>query len=727
MSSVSAPSRCAAPTVSGWVEARSCGASGSDFQCRAITRAGSAELEVDDPGDFQVGQEVTVSGCRIHYYGTVYNDREPYYGRNLKPLGEEIEVRGLDQGIAWQTFLLHITDSHPTRFSWMTVAPEHQRKATTQPILKRHWAWNREQVPVTAKWVPLSDGVSIRFRKKNWLPGQCIALHARNRLLARILAIRGKTIVLDRKASAGSDRAVVRHFDQDALQRAVDRAVAAGMGLFIPPGRYRLDTGLWIRNASLRVEGVDSDHTVLDVTEAHTAAFWIAGGRNVAIRNLSMVGHTGFLEMPANVEFFTATGHPFYPMANQQMEVKGCAAANIVSTEHLLFEDVRVSRMASEAFYLHGSDRYGTPPYVQFQHDGMPELRKQYTKSCVYHRCHVSDCGFNVFNNNDYAENTEILHCHVERTANFCESPSRFTRIIGNYVKDGCATSVHLGARPKSRVGPRRLAGAHAIIADNVFEGGVFSGGIAIGKTASNVTITGNVFVGFSKENAICIWGGDRVIVSGNQIDLTCVDGNPDNQRCGVNVETSGVIVSGNHIYADGKVASKATGIGIAHHVTGLHVHDNIIENCGDGVVAGARVYVPDGRGGGAFAFLPTASTVTAVVNALTFTCSALPPMRDLTGKSNRWMLRWMSGRHKGDDASIRVLSPDGCRITTTGRHAPDAGDQFIVYPERYDWQIHNNTIRDCGRPLEVDLPGSQDGLVLRDNTVSCCPPRRRR
>ena len=595
MNAKSSPSSCAVPHASGWVDARACGASGSDFQCRAVARAGSAELKVDDPGDFQVGQEVTVSDCRIHHYGTVYNDREPYYGRNIKPLVDELEVRGLDPGKTWQTFLLHITASQPTTFSWMTVAPEHQRKVTTHPILKRHWAWNGEHVPLPDGWFPLTDGVEIRFRKKDWRVGQCVAFHARNRLVAKIVDVRGRKLLLERKAEKDAETAVVRHFDQTALQRAVDQAIAEKKGLFIPAGRYRLDAGLWIRNASLNVEGTHPDHVLLDVTEAHTAVFWMAGGREVAIRNLGMIGHTGFLEMPANVEFVTASGHAFFPMANQQMEVKGCAAANIVSTERLLFEDVKVSRMASEAFYLHGSDRYGAPPYVQFQHDGMPELQKQYTKSCIFHRCQAFDCGFNVFNNNDYAENTEILHCHVERAANFCENPSRFTRIIGNYVKDGCSTSVHLGAQPDDNGGLRKIAGAHAIITDNVFEGGIFSGGIAIGKTASNVTIANNLFIGFSKETAICIWGGDRVIISGNHIDLTRVEDNPDNQRCGISIETSGVIVFGNHIYADGELAEKATGINIADHVVGIHIHDNIIENCLNGLVTGARVYVPAG------------------------------------------------------------------------------------------------------------------------------------
>lgn len=712
--------------VSGWIDASSCGASGSECQCRARTRKGSNVLEVDNPGDFQIGQEISVSGCNLHYYGTVYSEKEPYDSRNIKPLRDEIELRGLEDSKTWQTFIIHITDSHPVRFAWMAVSPEYQKKATTHPVLKRHWAWNEENLKIPEGWRPLADGVEIRFRKKDWRAGQCIAFHARNRLIARITGVSGRRLELDSKTSCDSDEALARHHDQAALQKAVDRAVAEGKGLFIPPGRYRLERGLWIRNASLRVEGAHQDHVLLDVSEAHASAFWIAGGRNVAIKNLGMIGHTGFLEMPANVEFFTATGHPFYPMANQQMEVKGCAAANIVSTEHLLFEDVKVSRMASEAFYLHGSDRYGRPPYVQFQHAGMRGLRRQYTKSCVFHRCHAFDCAFNVFNNNDYAENTEILHCHVERAVNFCENAGRFTRIVGNYVKDGCSTSVHMGARPWHRGTYRKIAGAHAIITDNVFEGGRFSGGIAVGAGAANVTIANNIFVGFSKETAICIWGGDRVIVSGNHIDLTRVENNPDNQRCGIDVETSGVIVSGNHIHADGGLAKKATGISIAHHAIGLQIHDNLIENCGDGVVAGARTYVPTVRGGGAFAFLPTASAVNAVVNAQTFTCSALPPMRDFTGNSNRWMLRWMSGRHKGTEAWIRVLSADGCRITTAGRHAPDPGDKLIVYPERYDWQIHNNTIRDCRRPLEMDLPGSRDGLVLKDNTVSRRPSRRR-
>ncbi len=736
---MSPSSKFASPPASAWLDAASCGASGSEYQCRSTARKGSNFFEVDNPGDFQIGQEVEVSGCNIHHYGTVYNEKEPYYGRNIRPIEDEIELRGLEKGRAWQTFIVHFTSSSPVKFNWMAVSPEYQKRTTTHPVLKRHWAWNEENLKLPEGWMRLTDGVEILFKKKDWLPGQCISFHARNRLIANIVDIQGKKLVLDKPAGCDSRDALLRHHDQRALQSAVDRAIAEKKSLFLPAGRYRLDSGLWIKNVSLRMEGAHMDNTILDVSEAHTAVFWIAGGREVAIRNLGMTGHTGFLEMPANVEFFTATGHPFYPMANQQMEVKGCAAANIVGTEHLLFEDLKVSRMASEAYYLHGSDRYGTKPYVQFQHDKMPELQKQYTKSCVFHRCHAYDCGFNIFNNNDHAENTEILHCHVERAANFCENPSRFTRIIGNYVKDGCSTSVHLGARPKQDGKFRKIAGAHAIITDNVFEGGTYSGGIAIGKTASNVTVANNIFVGFSKETAICIWGGDRVIVTGNHIDLTRVEDNPDNQRCGVSIETSNVIVSNNQIYADGEIAEKATGINIADHVVNISVHDNMIENCNDGLVSGARIYVPKG-GKGSFEFMHTESEILEIEDSVSFRCKPLPPLCKLGESGNRWKLKWISGRNKGKETIARKVSPDGQDIIITYSAAPDGqqivlekklsmkkGDRFIIYPARYNWRIHGNTIVSCRNPFSFSPPGADNDVFVKENTcrqISCREPR---
>lgn len=697
------------------IDARSCGASGSEFQATGAIRTGTNEITVQDVGDFQPGQWVSVSGCCVHYYGTLYNAAEPYFAKNQRPLADEIELRGLDEGKAWQTFLVHFEKADPVAFRWMAIDPARQTLATHHPILHRHWDWQGRGAPISGEWVTLLDGVQMRFRRRDWTPGESIAFHARNRLLAQITAIRGNTLVLSERANRNAPNALVRHHDQAALQAALDRAIAERKTLFIPAGRYRLSTGLWIRNATVRIEGTHREHTTLDISEDHTAVFWIAGGREVVIRNLGMVGHTGFMELPSNVSFSTSTGFAFWPTANQQMEIKGCAAVNAVSTEHLLFEDLKVTRMASEAFYLHGSDRYGTPPYIQAPHEGMPELQKQYTKSCTYHRCQVSDCGFNAFNNNDAAENTCILHCHVERMSNFCENASRFTRIIGNYVKDGCATSVHGG----SAADPARVGSTQAIIADNVFEAGVFGGGISIGHSATQVTVANNLFVGYSKESAIFILGGRRIIVTGNHIDLTRLGGNPDNARCGICVEASNVTLADNHIYARGERSEKVTGIHVADDAVNVHIHDNLIENCQCGLRTGRRVYVGEGEEG-RFQFHHTESSLIEAIGPCTFRAGALPPICDHAPGYGDWRLHWLTGPHAGRTATIKQYDSATQQVTLKEEMPLHAGNRFAIYPHWANWRIHHNSFVGCEHPLTVELLDAQ-GVCLQENAIS--PP----
>ncbi|MFA7158987.1 MAG: right-handed parallel beta-helix repeat-containing protein [Kiritimatiellia bacterium] len=703
------------PCPNGWINACECGASGSEFQASGRAKAGSNEIAVDDIGDFKVGQEVAVYGCHLHHYGTVYNAEAPYFARNQKPLAGEAELRGLDAGKLWQTFIVHFDKTDPVTFSWMAVDTVHQTKVRHHPVLHREWCWQGKNMPVTNDWMTLADGVQIRFRKLDWQAGESISFHARNRLLARIEGIRGKNLVLDSKANLDADGVKVRHHDQSALQAALDRAVAERKGLFIPAGRYRLSKGVWIINATVRIEGAHRDQTTLDISDDHTAVFWISGGQEVVIRNLGMVGHTGFLELPANTHFPTATGFAYWPTANQQMEIKGCAAANFVGTEHLLFEDLKVSRMASEAFYSHGADRYGLPPYIQAPHEGRPELLKQYTKSCVFHRCHVSDCGFNAFNNNDHAENTSILHCHVERATNFCENASRFTRIIGNYVLDGCATSVHGGSADD----PRKIGPTQAVIADNVFEGGTLSGGVSVGNHATQVVVANNIFIGYSKESAIFILGGRRVVVSGNHIDLTRIENNPDNERCGICVEASNVIIADNHVYVRGERSEKATGIHVADHAVNIHIHDNIIENCQDGFRTGRRDYVPQGEGG-RFEFRHTGAEVGEVIDRRRFRASSLPMLCDDAAPYRGWNLRWLTGPNAGRTTAIEGYERKD-RIVALKDDIPlQAGEKFAVYPRSANWQIHHNTIAGCTRPMTIDLLGLE-GVNIKDNIIS--PP----
>jgi hypothetical protein len=703
-----------------WINAADCGASGSEFATTGKITAGSNEITLKDIGDFQVGQEVAASGCCLHYYGTLYNEAEPYLAKNQKVLSDELEFRGLDKDKTWQTFVIHFQKTKPASFNWMVIDPDFQKKRCNHPLYTQayKWDWQEKELPLNKDWFTLSNGVQARFTKLDWSPGESVSFHARNRLLAKIVAIKDKTLVLSKSANLDATDAVVRHHDQLALQSALEKAATEKKSLFIPSGRYFLDSGLWIKNTSLRIEGADREHTTLDVTEDNTAVFWIAGGKDVAVRNLGMAGHTGFMKLPGNTNFKTASGFTFWPTANQQMEVKGCAAANIVSTEHLLFENLNITGMASEAFYLHGSCRYAKKPFIQAPHENMPELQKQYTKSCIFHRCNVFDCAFNAFNNNDQGENTSILHCHVERIGNFCETGGRFLKIIGNYAKDCHFLSVNGHGRSEN---PEEIDIGQAIISDNIFEGGAWGYGLNINNPISKVIISNNLFIACSKAPAIGINnrgqrgfpGKATISITGNNIDLSLREQFPDYKRVGIVVQGSNVIIANNHIYDHGNEVKKTTGISISNDSTNIHVHDNIINNCYNGIRNGSRTYIDGINGNGDFKFLHSESEVEEALGTDSFEDKLLLYLSCYQG----WKLRWLTGHNAGKVSIIKSFDHQTRTLKLGEKLEMQAGDRFEVCPEFSNWQIHNNTIENCIKPLKVDM-FSPEGIFLKDNVI---------
>lgn len=554
-----------------WIDASDYGATGSTFTSEGTMHAGSDELELRDIGDFKPGQWITAQGCFYHTYGMLYNQAAPYLGKNQRKLDGEIEIDGLDNADDHLIFIIHFFADN--LFSWMAVDARYQTKLKTIPVIRKDWIWQGEKIPVTDKGFDLLGGVRIRFRKTDWRRGESISFHVRNRLLAKISGVRGNTLELDRKANCTCMLSRVKHEDNAALQTALDAAIAEKKSLFIPTGHYRLTDGLWIRNASVRIEGAGRVHTLLDVSEANTACFWIAGGREVTICKLGMTGHTGFLDLASNSSWTTATGFAFWPTANQQMEVRGCAAINAVSTQHMLFEDLDISRMASEAIYLHGSDRTGKPPYIQHEFEEFTGLDKQYQKTCIIHRCNGYDCAFNLFNNNDFAEDTIISECRAEHVGNFCENASEFSRFTNNHVIDGSAITI--------------CARGNAVVSGNVFEGGITGGGISV--SAGNVIIENNIFKNYSKESPLWLFGEGPIIVRGNLIDLTPSGNNPSHVREAMVISAKNVMVSDNHIEGGGQ--SDTGGFQITPSANRLFLHDNLISGCDFGMRYAERTW----------------------------------------------------------------------------------------------------------------------------------------
>jgi hypothetical protein len=106
----------------GWLNARDCGASGSNFQTTAAATAGSRRIVVANVGDFKPGQGVMVSKCNIHY--PRHDQDNTLWGPHdrraaFRPLRGEVEVRGYD-GVtgSWVTYVLDIPPGSPSRFRW---------------------------------------------------------------------------------------------------------------------------------------------------------------------------------------------------------------------------------------------------------------------------------------------------------------------------------------------------------------------------------------------------------------------------------------------------------------------------------------------------------------------------------------------------------------------------------------------------------------------------------
>ncbi len=698
-----------------WLHAGECGASGSEVETRAAAAAGNPVIEADDSGDFSPGQWVSVSRCHVHYSDTrIFEAGASIYGQP-RPAGfaGRVECRGFDDArVPWQVFVLHVNRDPPGTFDWLVIDPAFQPN-------HRRWTWQGRGVPLESGWQSLMDGVEVRFLDARWEPGQLLAFHARSRLVARIRAVERRRLTLDACPNRTVDDAVVRHLDQAPLQAAVERAAAERRPLFLPAGRYRLLTGLALNNLALRVEGAGADRTILDISDGCGAVFQMQGGREVTVRNLGMVGHTGLNELPW-YSIRLATGRGYWPNA-----LKPCAAAHIAATERVLFEDVAARRMATEAFYSGGPDRFGAD-----ESGDEPSAPRPYTKSITYHRCRVSDCAANAFNNNDLAENTRILNCHVENVHNFWEGASRFTRILGNYCRNAHCGSI--GNISRLRPLLLRLGSGQAVIANNVFEGGTFGAGLSIGYAPTQVVVADNLFVNFSNATAISITGlasGARaypargVIVRGNLIDLTHVAGQLDRERAGIAVGASNVIVADNQIVVRGPAPANVAGIQVSELAVNVRVHDNLIDNCAWGLRTGFPVpefAVATGAYEGLRQSLATEGTVAEVLGAATWRVSGLPTPWEFASYGG-WVLHGLSGGLSDRVATVADYDLHARVLTLAAPLPARAGERFAIAPAAANWDLHHNTLAGCRQPVRLEGYGSVSSRFA-DNLVVCPP-----
>ena len=653
----------------GWLNVKDFGASGSEFETTATTTAGSDQVTVAEVGDLRAGQRVSVSRCNIRYLRpTLYGPGEPY--ATSRPLDDALEIRGYDGSSgSWLAYLLEVDGADPVTFRW-------------KGDLAKPWA--AAKVPVTYDWQQLSGGTEIRFKRRQWKPGELVTFSARDQLVSTIEKIEGKVLTLEDIANRTAAGAVVHHTDQTAIQKAIELAIRRKCNLFFPAGHYRIPGGLHLANAAgLRLEGASAESTVLDISDGEGSCFGLSGGTEVTICNFTMVGHTGLAQAPRS---FTTSG-----------------------TERVLIENVHASRMASECFYAQGPARAGK------------EEPKQYQKSLTYLRCSVTDCAANAFNNNDRGENTSILYCRVDGAGwHAAEMPARFLRVVGCYFRNTGAVTI--GDMSHRYEDLHELGCGQAMVRDNVFEGIGRCGGVAVNHGSSQVVISGNLFINFNgpaitvsshtvrpslpwfTPDAPLNWGSfpsHNAVVSGNIIDMTYAGTNPAN-RVGIQVDASEVTIADNQVYVRGRCDPRVTGIKLGEPALCLNVHDNLIHNCGAGLVTG--------RAG---------SRVTQVIDSATFLEASLPLEWRYTHQYQGWNIAWIHNKQVAGTSAIESFDPGTLRFKLKAPRDLKVGDAFEVFPSgSANWSIHDNTITGCRQPLVLDCYGSETSLV-RDNLLT--------
>jgi hypothetical protein len=680
----------------GWLNVKEMGATGSDFETTASFTAGSNQITVDDAADFKVGQQITITRHNIRYLlPQLHGPGEPY--ATSRPLGDAVEIRGYDgTGGSWLTYIIEIDNAEPLTFRW--------KEDLSKP-------WYGIKVPVTYGWQKLSGGTEIRFKHQEWVPGNMITFSARDQSETTITKIDGKVFTLDKKSNNTSTEALVRHSDREALQKLLDVAVKENKNIFFPVGHYRIPGGLEVKNpVAIQIEGANAVTTVLDISDGDGSCFHVQGGTEVTIRNFSMTGHTGLAEAP--LSFNTITGYGYWPNF-----LKGCNAVQTTGTERVLIENVHVTRMANEAFYAAGPARQGKKEPAQYQ------------KSLTYLRCSVTNCAANAFNNNDRAENTSILYCRVDGAGwHAAEMPARFLRVIGSYFRNTGAITV--GDMSHRYEDLNELGCGQAFVCNNVFEGAIrcqgisinvgsqdiegigLCSGIAVSHGSSQVVISGNTFVNFNG-NAIMVssqtvrpalpwfspdatqhWGSypsRSVVISGNIIDMTSTGENPV-QRTGIYVSASEVTVDNNQIYVRGKADPLVTGIRLSDPALKVAVHDNLISDCGSGLITNR-----------------CSSRILQVLDQTRFHESSLPLEWRYTHQYQEWNLIWIKEGKVTGSSVLEAYDPETLVFKLRDPYDMKSGDHFEVYsPGPANWSIHDNTITGCLKPVVLDNYGSE-------------------
>ncbi len=651
--------------IMNYLNAKDFGATGSIFETVGKATAGSNRIEVEDIGDFAVGQQLKMSGCMPRCDSLWIVGPRPIHA-NRRRIEGEVELRGWNASNGDHvSYFLDVDPLNPTVFRWT----DDQGRT-----------WHNDE-PLDREWHELSGGLEVRFNDYDWSQGWVVTIVMRASMVAQITAIEGNVLTVDKTVQRTCRDRIV-HSDTLALQKAIDTALAEGADLWIPEGHYRLSDSLVVQDArSLTIRGASPERTVLDIglggigiEQEGGSCIVLKGGEEVKIYDLGFRGAVGYdrRDQAGHMKTLGASGvWGFYFMK--------CNAMSIWSTRRVYVENCHARKMSAECFY--SSSAFRTPE----------EEPAQYSTSITYVRCSVEDCARNAFNNNDKAENTHLIDCRI-RDVGGCtwEGASRFVQMRGCYVRN--AGTVAMGNIRSRDMMYEVLGSGQHVIVDNTFESCCPYGlaMLSVGAGASQVIIKGNNFVNFNS-NGITVSGltgvkdlpPQNVVISGNTFDMTAEE-EPSKKRYAIDISVQDVTVADNQIYSTVQ-DDLITAIQLREDAQGIIIHDNLVRGCG--------TFIEE---------MPARGGVGPVIDDRSFyreqhSFEACNPtvLRHRSHRYRGWLVFW----DNGEQSVMEDFDPETSIFTLREPRNIQTGEKFTLKPRQedgrvmYDRIIHDNLV----------------------------------
>jgi len=160
--------------------------------------------------------------------------------------------------------------------------------------------------------------------------------------------------------------------------------------------------------------------------------------------------------------------------------------------------------------------------------------------------------------------------------------------------------------------------------------------------------------------------------------------------------------VSDNQIYVRGACDPSVTAIRLTEPAINLIVHDNLLRNCGTGIVSDAAY-----------------SLVGEIVDPTTFKAGrgTIPLERRLSHRYHGWNVAWFRGSKPDGLSVIESFDPETFHFKLQQSHLMKPGDRFEVFAPSANWNLHDNIITGCAQPVAFTGHGS-DTSFFRHNLI---------